>query len=148
MCPRRFRKGTVGPMTLETFKDAIDKLIQSDFPRIVFAAGFGESMLNEHFIDMIKYAKRNGCRIILPTNSTKIDEENVKWLRLVDVLQLSLDSLKNSERRTQNPQDVLSKIPLLKEWGINFMFNVTLCKLNYDEIDDGLRIFREKIWLG
>ncbi|MCK4501157.1 hypothetical protein KAU11_11720, partial [Candidatus Babeliales bacterium] len=82
-CPRKTRKGEIGAMTLELFRECIDKVVVSDLDKFVFAAGFGESMLNRDFVLMIKYAKEKGCRVFLPTNATKINDENIPYLRLI-----------------------------------------------------------------
>ena len=135
-CPRKTRKGEIGAMTLELFRECIDKVVVSDLDKFVFAAGFGESMLNRDFVLMIKYAKEKGCRVFLPTNATKINDENIPYLRLIDALQLSIDSLRDEERRTQDPNDVLSLIPKLQSYGIHLWLNITLGKSNWNEISD------------
>ena len=137
-CPRRKRKGKQGHMSLEMFKEITDKIIDSKFENSLFLSGFGESLLNPHFFDMIKYAKSKGCKLIMPTNCTHINENNVKWLRLIDLLQLSIDSLKDEKRRTIKPQKILDLIPLLRKYHINFMFNVALGKENWNEVDNFL----------
>lgn len=135
-CPRKTRKGEVGAMTLELFRECIDKIVASSLDKFVFAAGFGESMLNPDFLPMIHYAKENGCRIFLPTNATKISDENISHLRLIDGLQLSIDSLCDKDRRTQDPNDVLSLIPKLQSYGMQPWLNITLGKSNWNEILD------------
>ena len=143
-CPRKKRKGKQGHMSLEMFKDTTDKIIDSEFQNSLFLSGFGESLLNPHFFDMIKYAKSKGCKLIIPTNCNNINENNIKWLRLIDLLQLSIDSLKDEKRRTINPQKILDLIPSLQKYHINFMLNVALGKENFDEVDDFLLLNIEK----
>lgn len=135
-CPRKTRKGEQGAMSMELFKECIDKLIPSQFDNFIFPAGFGESLMNENFFDMMRYAKRNGCRIMMPTNGTLINEDNIKYLRLLDTIQFSIDSLKDIDRRTTDPKHILNLIPSLKKYGIRPFFNVTLGTSNWHEIQE------------
>jgi len=144
MCARDLRKGDVGGMDQDTFEECIDKLVDSRFENYVYAAGFGESMLNSNFFDMIKYAKLKGCKIVMPTNATKITNENLPYLRMLDSIHLSIDSFKDKKRRTQNPNEILNLIPEFKSYGIQPWFNITLGSSNWDEIDDFIKFGSEE----
>lgn len=136
MCARALRKGDIGAMEQDTFKNCIDILVDSRFENYVYAAGFGESMLNSNFLDMIRYAKLKGCKIVMPTNATMITDETLPYLRMLDSIHLSIDSFKDKKRRTQNPNDILKLIPEFKSYGIQPWFNITLGSSNWGEIDD------------
>lgn len=142
-CSRKQRTTEVGDMTLDTFKMSIDKLVDSEFSNFVFLAGFGESMINPHFFDMIRYAKRKGCRIMLPTNGTLINEDNVGWLRLIDTLQISFNTFKNIKQRGLSYKKLLDLIPLLRKYHINFMLNVALGEDNWNEVYDFILFHRQ-----
>lgn len=144
MCARDLRKGKIGYMSFDIFKECINKLIISRFEKYAYIAGFGESMLNPKFFEMIKYAKLEGCRLIMPTNATKITDENLPYLRILDSIHLSIDSFKNKKRRTQNPEDILRLIPEFDAYGIQPWFNITLGSANWDEIDDFIKFGSEK----
>ena len=138
-CPRLTRPGEQGSMSLDMFKDCVDKLIESRFSNSLYLAGYGESMLNPDFFEMIKYAKQKDCYIMMPTNATKINNENVKQLRMIDTLYLSIDSLKDKKRRTQNPNDILKIIDLMMKHRVRPALNTTLGTSNWKEIDDFIR---------
>lgn len=139
MCPRHTRPTPQGSMSMDIFRDCIDKLIVSHFPNSVYLAGYGESLLNPNFFDMVKYAKQKDCYLMLPTNATKISSENIKQLKRIDMIYLSIDSLKDEKRRTQNPDIILKLIDLMKKHYIRPAFNITLGSSNWDEIDDFIR---------
>ena len=141
-CARKNRKGKQGDMTWDIFREILHKISQSKFKKSLYLSGFGEAMLNPNFFDMVKYAKQRNYSLILPTNATMITEDNIKWLRYIDLLQLSIDSLKTKERRGQNPNQILKLIPSIQKYRINTMLNVALGKENFDEIDDFLMLYK------
>jgi len=80
----------------------------------------------------------------MPTNATKITNENLPYLRMLDSIHLSIDSFKDKKRRTQNPNVVLNLIPEFKSYGIQPWFNITLGSSNWDEIDDFIKFGLEE----
>ena len=110
--------------------------MESHFDKFIFPAGFGESLMNPRFFDMIGYAKKKGCRIMMPTNGTLINKDNIKLLRMLDVVQFSIDSMKDIERRTTDPNHIMNLMPILESYGITPFLNVTLGTSNWDEIED------------
>jgi len=142
-CPRKRRSGRSGHMSFEIFREIVEKIEASQFENSLYLSGFGESMLNPKFFEMIKYVKQKNFKLIMPTNCTMINEENIKWLRLIDFLQLSIDTLKDEKRRGQNPNDILKLIPSLNKYHINFGLNVALGRENWSEIDDFIRLHIE-----
>jgi len=138
-CYRKLSNRKVGDMQYDIFKEAVDKLIISEkFQNFLYLAGFGESMINPKFFDMLKYAKRKNCRLMLPTNGTILNEETIPKLRLLDNLQISIDSLIiNKELRGND--NVLNWLPLLKKYRIPTQLNVTINSKNIREIREFLR---------
>jgi len=80
----------------------------------------------------------------MPTNATKITNENLPYLRMLDSIHLSIDSFKDKKRRTQNPNEILNLIPEFKSYGIQPWFNITLGSSNWDEIDDFIKFGSEE----
>jgi len=82
MCPRQLKK-TVrweGDMSFDNFKMVIDELGQT----LMFLAlwNYGEPLLNNWIIDMIRYAKKKGIGVALSTNAVLLTKN--KTLELID----------------------------------------------------------------
>lgn len=78
--------------TTET-KDILDKLIEWN-PKAIMISG-GEPMLRDDFIELMKHLRKNySGKIILSTNGTLINDENVKVLaECFDKIDISLDGV-------------------------------------------------------
>jgi len=124
-------------MSLEIFKESVDKLLDSEnFSNNIFMAGFGESMLNPQFWDMVKYAKRNDMSLMLPTNGSLLNKDVILKMRLIDYVQLSVDSLVRNKELKGGNINPLEWLPLFHKYNINVQINTTLSRDNYLEFED------------
>lgn len=134
-CYRKKSTRATGHMDLILFKEIIDKIIDSkNLVNHIYMAGFGESTLNPKFWDMVKYAKQNDCSLMLPTNGSTLSEETVPKLRMIDSLQLSIDSLIINENLRGGNENPIKWLPLLKKYRIPTQLNITVNSRNFDEI--------------
>lgn len=134
-CYRKLSNRKTGHMTLELFKEIVDKLKISELvKKQMFIAGFGESMINPNFWEMVKYAKKNFIYLMLPTNGSMLNEETIPKLRMVDQVQLSVDSISRNEELRGGKENPLKWIPLLQEYRVPVQLNVTINSNNIEEL--------------
>lgn len=76
-------------MDLETFKKLSDF-----FPMVknIYLSGWGEPLLNPHFFEMVKLAKKAGCNVGFTTNGALLDNKTIRDLvkDQVDLVSISL----------------------------------------------------------
>lgn len=133
-CHRQYSNRETGFMGLDTFKEIIDKLVKSKTIKpFLYIAGYGESLSNPNFWDMVKYAKRNECYLMLPTNGTTLTSDIIPKLRMIDSLQLSFDSFTINKILRDGSDDILKWIPELQRYGISTQLNVVIEKRNFKE---------------
>lgn len=73
MCPRSEMERPLGAMDLAFFKEIVDQLkFSADFAYLHF---FGESLLNEHILDMIDYCTSKGLNTGLSSNVVPLRRE-------------------------------------------------------------------------
>jgi len=107
-CARENFTRDIGFMSLEDFKQIINKFIEEDFHPPITITGQGEPLLHKANTSMIEYAKEKQFNVSLISNSTLLTEKNIDKLIKVglDRFQTMFDSIDKTEyenlRRNSN----------------------------------------------
>ena len=150
MCPRTLFPGAwnSADMPPETYER-----IARSFPdaRNVYLSGWGEPLLNAHFMDMVGSAKEAGCTVGFTTNGARLDEGAMRGLVELgaDLVGVSVagaaPGTHGSRRRGSDLNGVYSRIAQLnaikKEAGSDkpsIMLLFMMLKDNMDELPDSV----------
>jgi MoaA/NifB/PqqE/SkfB family radical SAM enzyme len=120
MCPRTVfgDRWTSANMTLETYERIAESFSNV---RNVYLSGWGEPLLNPHFPEMVRLAKKAGCTAGFTTNGARLDDETIEQLidDRVDLVSLSLAGATapthDSRRTSSRFNDVIGKLERLQE---------------------------------
>ncbi len=143
-CPWYAPKSTypVRPeLDFEQWKYVINKLYDNGVENISISGG--ECLLKDCLSDILLYIKKEAYRRALPKDIVLISNGlmmNVDYLYLFKHcnvhLSMSLPGLQTFEKHTgvDNAEGVLRWFQIAKEMGMNTTVNVTVTKINYDEL--------------
>ena len=128
-CKRCYRTKSarqIGNMSLDIFKESIDKIEDSKkLTKFLYLAGFGESLLNPNFWDMVRYARIKNFSLMLPTNGTLLNEDTIAKMRMLNSVHLSIDDLNDAS---------LNYLELFKKFKIHTQLNIVLNRDNYNNL--------------
>jgi len=88
MCGYAGWKGKRKDMDVEFFEIILNELKKSGIKRVCLFGAYGESMLHPNFFRMINMANKKGMSIVLNTNGTLLNKENIKRLVEMDIFNL------------------------------------------------------------
>jgi radical SAM protein with 4Fe4S-binding SPASM domain len=89
-CPNTYMERKKGYMSEELFKNIIDEI--DGTVEEIFLWNYGESLLNPHISDIIKYSGNKQIKTILSTTGhTLSDREDISFLTYIDELILSIN---------------------------------------------------------
>ncbi|MEF2146615.1 MAG: radical SAM protein [Desulfovibrionaceae bacterium] len=99
MCTRQIGvERPIGNMTPEVFHRVVDQAAEAGVKLMRFS-GYGEVLVNKHFIDYLAYAKSKGLLTHLTTNGHLLDEKTARA-----VVELGLDKIKFSFQGTDEAE--------------------------------------------
>lgn len=134
-----FEKG--GELTTEQWFQVIDKVLSNGSLTITFTGG--EAILRTDIKEIINYAsmafhkREMSSRIVLISNGRSLTDELLECFRQNNVqLSLSLPGYKTFKEHTgvDNAEGVLNWIKKSHDAGLRTTANITVTKLNYDEL--------------
>lgn len=131
------KEGAHEKLNLEDYKNLIDDIRKIN-PEVGFTITGGEPLLNPLWKDVSQYIHDGGNYIILLSNATLFDEENIKSIKaLFDLVTVSVDgsnSVIHSLTRGGNYDKVMHGLNLLNENGVNYTVSMTVTRNNIDDV--------------
>lgn len=138
--------GVKGKYGLET-KDAIaviNQLGKAGINRLDFTGG--EPLLRKDLEKLIQCAKYNHINTIVTTNTTLLSQENIRALKLADLVQISIDGPKevhNEQRQDEVFDKTIKNIKILKEEGCKIRLNSFIYNSNKQYVDFLINLSKE-----
>lgn len=138
--------GIKGKYGLET-KDAItiiNQLGKAGINRLDFTGG--EPLLRKDLEKLIQCAKYNHINTIVTTNTTLLSQENIRALKLADLVQISIDGPKevhNEQRQDEVFDKTIKNIKILKEEGCKIRLNSFIYNSNKQYVDFLINLSKE-----
>ena len=90
ICPREKMSRDKGVMSMELYKKIIDEAIPKGL-EFVTLLGFGEPMLDKHFVDRVKYAKEKKLSVSTDTTGYLLKEQISE-----ELINLKMDNMRFS----------------------------------------------------
>ena len=138
-----------GPSKERSFQ-ILDQIKEVGKPVIILTGG--EPLLREDLFDIAEYGSSIGMRMVLATNGTLLNRENVRKIKDSGIkrVSISIDSANEKEHdEFRNVEGAFRKAidgtRILKEEGVEFQINTTVTKRNLNQIG---RIMDMAIGLG
>ena len=132
------------PLTLDEYKQVIDGLCDLSSHLSVTITG-GEPLLNPLWQPVSAYCKAKGCTVLLLTNGTLINEDNIGFIQeTFNLVTLSIDGpTRETHRLTRgdNFDQVMRAVDLLERHGIDYTLSMTVTRLNIDQVEAMARRF-------
>lgn len=136
-------KGIYGLETKQAI-EIINQLGKLGINRLDFTGG--EPFMRKDLGKLIQCAKYNHINTIVTTNTTLLNEENKKALRLADLVQISIDGPKeiHNEQRQGNVFDkTIENIKELKKEGIKIRLNSFIYNSNKQYVDYLIKLSKD-----
>jgi radical SAM protein with 4Fe4S-binding SPASM domain len=132
------------PLTLDEYKQVIDGLCDLSSHLSVTITG-GEPLLNPLWQPVSAFCKAKGCTMLLLTNGTLINEDNIGFIQeTFNLVTLSIDGpTRETHRLTRgdNFDQVMRAVDLLERHGIDYTLSMTVTRLNIDQVEAMARRF-------
>ena len=138
--------GVEGEYGLET-KEAINivnQLGKLGINRLDFTGG--EPLIRKDLEKLIQCAKCNNINTIVTTNTTLLNETNIKTLKLADLVQVSIDGpeeIHNEQRGKKVFKQTIANVKKLKEEGCKIRLNSFIYNSNKQYVDYLLNLSKE-----
>lgn len=138
--------GVEGEYGLET-KDAVEiinQLGKLGINRLDFTGG--EPLVRKDLEKLIQCSKYNHINTIVTTNTTLLNEKNIKALKLADLVQISIDGpeeIHNEQRQKEVFRQTISNIKRLKQEGCKIRLNSFIYNSNKQYVDYLLNLSKE-----
>ena len=157
ICDRKAMKRKIGLMDFDLFKKIADNAIKCKIP-VIGLNRFGEPLLNQNIVDMIRYCKKNGAPYVeLTTNGTKLSKElSAKLIKSgLDSIAISMDGFTKETyeaiRIGANFNDVKKNVRDLLELKIStsskikIQLNYVVCNANKQEVRQFRNYWKDKV---
>ncbi len=138
--------GLEGKYGLET-KDAIkiiNQLGELGINRLDFTGG--EPLLRKDLEKLIQCAKYNHINTIVTTNTILLNQDNIRALKLADLVQVSIDGpedIHNEQRQREVFHETIENIKKLKEEGCKIRLNSFIYNSNKQYVDYLINLSKE-----
>jgi heme b synthase len=128
-----------GELSTDKVYEIMDGIEKIGKPIIILTGG--EPLLREDIFEIAKYGDKKGFRMVMATNGTLINEENMK--KMIDSgiqrISLSIDGSTPEQhddfRKVKGAfQSVMDAIEICKKFNMPFQINTTITKININEI--------------
>lgn len=136
-------KGKYGLETKEAIK-IINQLGELGINRLDFTGG--EPLLRPDLEKLIQCAKYNHINTIVTTNTTLLNDKNIRALKLADLVQVSIDGPKeihNEQRQSKVFAQTIENIKKLKEEGCKIRLNSFIYNSNKQYVDYLINLSKE-----
>lgn len=124
--------------------EVINKLGELGINRLDFTGG--EPLIRKDLGELIKCSKQNNINTIVTTNTTLLNDENIEYLKLADLVQISIDGPKeihNDQRQNNVYEKTIKNIKILKDNGCKIRLNSFIYNSNKQYIDYLLELSKQ-----
>ncbi len=128
-----------GEFSTEKFFQVMDEIEKVGKPIIILTGG--EPLLREDIFDISKYGVEKGFRMVMATNGTLVNEDNIKKMLDAGIQRISMsidgatpESHDEFRKVKGSFQKVMDAIEICKKYNMPFQINTTITKINLDEI--------------
>lgn len=137
------QEGTYG-LSTEKANDIINQLGNLGINRLDFTGG--EPLVRKDLKELIECAKNNNINTIVTTNTVLLNNENIEWLKLADLVQVSIDgpeSVHNEQRNSEVYNKTIQNIKKLKDAGCKIRLNSFIFNSNKMYVEDLMDLSKE-----
>ncbi len=128
-----------GEFKTDDFFRIMDEIEKVGKPIIILTGG--EPLLREDIFEISKYGANKGFRMVMATNGTLVNDENLQKMKDSGIQRISMSidgataDSHDKFRKVDGAFDkVMEAIELCKKHGMPFQINTTITKINIDEI--------------
>lgn len=123
-------------LSTEEAMEIINHLGKLGINRLDFTGG--EPLIREDLDKLIMCSKENNINTIVTTNTILLNEQNIEWLKLADLVQVSIDGPKgihNDQRQAIVYDRTIENIKRLKEAGCKIRLNSFIYNSNKQYVE-------------
>ena len=123
-------------LTTEKAIEVIEQLGKLGINRLDFTGG--EPLLRKDLKELIICAKQNKISTIVTTNTVMLNDENIEWLKLADLVQVSIDGPEKfiMTKRTIVYKKVIENVIRLKEEKCKVRLNSFIYNSNKEYVEE------------
>ena len=124
-------------LTTEKAIEVIEQLGKLGINRLDFTGG--EPLLRKDLKELIICAKQNKISTIVTTNTVMLNDENIEWLKLADLVQVSIDGpekVHNEQRGAIVYKKVIENVIRLKEEKCKVRLNSFIYNSNKEYVEE------------
>lgn len=124
-------------LSTEKAKEIINQLGNLGVNRLDFTGG--EPLLRRDLKELIECSKSNNINTIVTTNTILLNDENIEWLKLADLVQVSIDGpedIHNFQRNANVYKKTIENIAELKKAGCKVRLNSFIFNSNKKFVKD------------
>ena len=103
-------------------------------------------MLRTDLKELIECSKKNNINTIVTTNTTLLNDENIEWLKLADLVQVSIDGpaeIHNSQRNAPVYAKTIENVIRLKKAGCKVRLNSFIYNSNKKYVQDLIKLSKD-----
>lgn len=131
-------------LSTEDAKKIINNLGKIGINRLDFTGG--EPLVRKDIGELIKCSKENNINTIITTNTTLLNDENIEYLKLADLVQISIDGpeeIHNEQRQKEVFKKTIENIKILKQEGCKIRLNSFIYNSNKQYVDYLINLSKE-----
>lgn len=124
-------------LSTEKAKEIINQLGRIGVNRLDFTGG--EPLVRKDLKELIECSKNNNINTIVTTNTLLLNDENIEWLKLADLVQISIDgpeNIHNFQRNADVYKKTIENIVKLKNVGCKIRLNSFIFNSNKMYVQD------------
>lgn len=121
----------------KTAKDAINEFGRLGINRLDFTGG--EPLVRKDLKELIMQSKSNNINTIVTTNTIMLNDTNIEWLKLADVVQVSIDgpeTIHNEQRQANVYKLTIENIKKLRDAGCKVRLNSFIYNSNKEYVEE------------
>lgn len=106
----------------------------------------GEPLIRTDLKELIEYSKINHINTIVTTNTTLLNDENLEWLKLADLVQVSIDGpekIHNEQRQANVYNLTIENIKKLKNAGCKIRLNSFIYNSNKQYVEELINLSKD-----
>lgn len=128
----------------KTAINAINELGRLGINRLDFTGG--EPLVRKDLQQLIMQSKSNNINTIVTTNTTMLNDINIEWLKLADVVQVSIDGpekIHNEQRQADVYKLTIENIKKLRDAGCKVRLNSFIYNSNKEYVEELIELSRD-----
>lgn len=131
-------------LSTDKAKEIINQLGRLGVNRLDFTGG--EPLERKDLKELIVCSKNNNINTIVTTNTVLLNDENIEWLKLADLVQVSIDGpedIHNFQRNAKVYTKTIDNIIRLKEAGCKIRLNSFIFNSNKKYVQDLIELSKK-----